>query len=115
MEENLINLLETFGFPVFRQGSLSDEESYPETFFTFWNNSTDEATHYDNQSFSEVGNFDVNIYSTDPDLIYSKLEEAKKLLKQNGYALLDAGHDLGSDEPTHTGRGITVYIRDHSN
>ena len=38
MEDNLIELLATFGYPVLRQGSLAENEQYPPTFFTFWNN-----------------------------------------------------------------------------
>ena len=113
MEDKLIELLESFGYPVFRQGSLSDEEGYPASFFTFWNNLTEEGTHYDNQSHSETGDFDVNFYSTDPGLIYSKLIEAKKLLKQNGYIITDSGHDVMSDEQTHTGRGINVLFTNY--
>ena len=30
MEDKLIELLETFGYPVIRQGSLGEDESYPD-------------------------------------------------------------------------------------
>ena len=110
MEDKLIQLLESFGYPVYRQGSISEDESYPETFFTFWNNLSEESTFYDNESHSEVGDFDVNLYSTDPTLIYTKLKEAKQLLKQNNFIIADSGHDVLSDEQTHTGRGMNVLI-----
>ena len=108
MEDLLIQLLESFEFPVIRQGSLSEGEDYPESFFTFWNNSTIDSTFYDNAEHSEISDFDVNFYSTDPELVYEKLREAKKLLKTNGFICYDSGHDLMSDEPTHIGRGISV-------
>ena len=110
MEDKLIQLLESFGYPVYRQGSISEGESCPETFFTFWNNLSEEGTFYDNESHSEVGDFDVNIYSANPTLIYTTLKEAKQLLKQNNFIIADSGHDVLSDEQTHTGRGMNVLI-----
>lgn len=110
MEDKLIELLEAFGYPVFRQGSLAEDEPYPNSFFTFWNNETPEGTFYDNSNHSETGYFDVNFYSTDPALVYSKLTDAKETLKRNGFTITDSGHDVASDEQSHTGRGITVLL-----
>lgn len=36
MEDKLIELLESFGYPVFLQGSLGSGDDYPSSFFTFW-------------------------------------------------------------------------------
>lgn len=112
MEDLLISLLESFGYPVKRQGSLADDEDYPESFFTFWNNTSYESAFYDNAEHSEIGDFDVNFYSTDPALVYSKIREAKKLLKASNFIVYDSGHDLASDVDTHTGRGISVLYND---
>lgn len=108
MEDLLIEILEAFAYPVIRQGSLSEDEDYPESFFTFWNNATIDSTFYDNEEHSEIGDFDVNFYSTDPELVYSKLREAKKQLKANDFICYEGGHDVMSDVDTHTGRGISV-------
>lgn len=113
MKDLLISLLETFGFPVFLQGTLNENEAYPDSFFTFWNNESSDAAHYDNNAIRYTWNFDVNFYSVDPALVNAKLLEAKTLLKQNGFIVPGKGHDLYSDEPTHTGRGITVLINDN--
>lgn len=112
VEDLLINILESFEVPVIRQGSLSDNEDYPETFFTFWNNLTGESAFYDDESHSELADYDVNIYSSDPSAVYAFLREAKKKLKQNGFSIPDAGHDVASDVDTHTGRGLNaLYIK----
>lgn len=108
MKEILIELLESFGYPVFLQGSLSEDESYPESFFTFWNNNSYDNNHYDNEAASYTWDIDVNFYSIDPELVNTMLLEAKKLLKQNGFIVGGKGYDVASDEPTHTGRGINV-------
>ena len=108
MEDNLIALLESFKLPVIRQGSLAPDEAYPDTFFTFWNSSEAEQSAYSNETASVVYTFQVNVYSTNPGTTYSQMAEVRQLLKANGWETPDRGHDIASDEITHTGRGMTV-------
>lgn len=111
MKDALISLLETFGYPVRLQGSFAEDEQYPESFFTFWNNDTSDGSHYDNDAVNYIWDFDVNFYSIDPALVNTVLLDARRLMKSNGWIMSGKGHDLASDEPTHTGRGINVkYI-----
>ena len=110
MEDKLIELLESFGYPVKRQGSLSEDEQYPETFFTFWNNDEYEATAYDNETKRVTYDFDVNVYSTDPATVYDLIRSARALLKENGFVTPSRGYDVASDEDTHTGRGMNALI-----
>lgn len=110
MEDELIELLATFGYPVMRQGSLTDDGPYPDNFFTFWNNDSYDATHYDNVCVSTVYDYDVNFYSNSPDLTYSKLREAVTVLRSNGWIISGDGYDLASDEDTHTGRGVNALF-----
>lgn len=115
MEDKLIELLETFGYPVILQGSLLPDEPYPDSFFTFWNNFSEGENYYDNDEKSTVYNYDVNFYSTNPELIYTKLREVKRLLKENGFIVSGDGHSVVSDEPTHDGRGLDVlYLKYYS-
>lgn len=113
MKDLLISLLRSFGYPVRLQGSLAKDEPYPESFFTFWNNDSYDGNHYDNDAISDIWNFDVNFYSNNPNLVNTKLLEAKALLKQNGFIVSGSGYDIASDEPTHTGRGINVLFREN--
>lgn len=108
MKDLLIETIEPLGYPVFLQGSLSKDEKYPESFFTFWNNSSDGKAFYDNEEHTFLWDFDLNFYSSDPTLVNSKLLEAKQLLKAAGFSIYGKGHDVASDENTHTGRGINV-------
>lgn len=110
MEDLLIETVEELGYPILRQGSLSPKESYPESFFTFWNNAADGDGFYDNDETQTIWNFDLNFYSVDPSLTYSKLLEAKKLLKEVGFVVTGKGYDAPSDEPTHTGRGMNLLF-----
>ena len=113
MEDELIELLESFDYPVIRQGSLTDNDDYPDDFFTFWNNDTSDGSHYDNETTSLIYNYDVNFYSNSPDHTYDKLREAITLLKANGWIISGDGYDVASDEDTHTGRGVNALYLKH--
>lgn len=111
MKDALITLLETFGYPVRLQGSFAENEQYPDSFFTFWNNDTTDGAHYDNGAISYVWDFDVNFYSTNPTLVNSILLDVRTLLKNNGWIISGKGYDVDADEPTHTGRAINaIYV-----
>ena len=111
MEDLLISTLEALGFPVRLQGSMLPDESYPNHFFTFWNDSADGTGFYSNNEGAILWQYSLNFYSTDPLLVNSKLLEAKELLKGVGFTVTGAGYSVMSDEPTHTGRGITLLYR----
>lgn len=108
MEDALITILESFKYEVYRQGSMSDDQSYPETFITFWNNDSPDHAHYDNTDYGTSWDFDVNVYSTDPSITYSLLDEIRSALKAENWIPTSRGYDVASDEPTHTGRGMNV-------
>ena len=108
MTDKLIELLEGHDYPVYRQGSVTQE--YPDSFFTFWNTDSPDHAHYDNETYGISWAFMVNFYSTDPELTYSVLEEARQTLKDAEFIIYGKGYDVNSDEPTHTGRGFTAYF-----
>lgn len=110
MEDILIELLSTLKYPVIRQGSLAPDETYPNTFFTFWNNDETEHSAYDNDTVNVDYDFDVNVYSTNPDTAYQLLSQARKLLKENGWIIATRGYDVASDEITHIGRGMEILF-----
>lgn len=110
IDDNLIELLETFGFPVYRQGSLAKDAPYPDTFITFWEN-PETTTDYDNDTKFVIYDFNVYVYSIDPELLAATLSAARTLLKQNNFIIVSRGFDVASDEKSHTGKGFEVgYI-----
>lgn len=112
MEDLLIKtLVNAFGYPVILQGSLSPNQPYPTHFFTYWNNAADGSSFYDNDEGAILWLYDLNFYSVDVEAVNSKLLEAKTYLKAAGFTVNGAGHSVASDQPSHTGRGITVLYR----
>ena len=109
MEDALITILESFKYPVFRQGSMNNDEEYPATFFTFWNNESPDHSHYDNDEYGTAWDFNIYVYSNDPVLTYSLLLDARRALKNAGWITPSKGFDAASDQPTHTGRGLEVF------
>lgn len=111
MDELLIDTLAALNYPVRLQGSLLPHEDYPDHFFTYWNNSADGNSFYDNKEGAIVWDYSLNFYSTSPLLVNSILLTAKTLLQEAGFTVTGAGYSVASDEPTHTGRGISVLYR----
>lgn len=97
-------------WPIILQGSMSKEDEYPDSFFTFWNNQTDDDAFYDNNETRTIWNFDLNFYSNDPALVNGVMLEVKPLLKAVGFIPNGSGYDVLSDEPTHTGRGMNLLF-----
>ena len=116
MKEALISIITSeFNEPTMLQGSLDPLTAYPDSFWTLWNRGTDGAAFYDNDARSFVWSFDVFYYSTDPSLVNTRMQQLRTLLKANGWIVQGVGYDAMSDEPTHTGRGITVlYIEQNT-
>lgn len=111
MDEKLREILKPLGYPVKLQGSLLPDEAYPDSFFTFWNDSSDGISFYSNNEGAILWAYSLNFYSTDPLKTNSVLLEAKALLKAAGWIVSGGGYDVPSDEPTHTGRGIGLLYR----
>ena len=109
LEDALITLLESLKYPVYRQGSLTQEQAYPDSFFTFWNDDSPDHSHYDNVNYGTEWIFGVYFYSIDPALTYSEIASARTLLKGAGWVVPSKGFDVVSDEQTHTGRGLMAY------
>ena len=110
MEDYLIELLSSLGYPVYRQGSFDEDDPYPDSFFTFWNTFSPDHDHYDNKEYLTEWEYDVNFYSVDPELTYKVLADARIILKQHKWIVPSRGYDVYSDEATHTGRGMQAIF-----
>lgn len=112
MKDELIKILNATGYPARLQGSIGQEERYPESFWTFWNFDTPE-NYYDNAPVNAVWGFWIFFYSVDPALIDTETGRAIAALRAAGWTVAGRGEDALSDEPTHTGRRLTAYKREN--
>ena len=104
MKQALIEVLETIcPNNVFLQGTLAEDEAYPESFITFWTNYTDDHSHFDNDVNSWDWNFSVIYYSSDPELVGTVPDTIRGLLKAAGFIPQGKGNDIVSDRSSHTG------------
>ena len=108
-EDLLIELLDSFGYPVDRQGSYTEGQPYPPTFMTFWTD-TEDGNHYDDHAATTIWHFDVNVYSNDPDTVIRTIISVKAALEAAGYIVPGKGSDAASDYPTHTGKTLDVWF-----
>ena len=115
MDIALETILKGLGYPVYRQGSMSADAKYPETFLTYWNNASPDHSHYDNDNFGTAWDFNIFVYSSDPDKTYEVLQQARTALKSAGWVCPSKGFDVASDEATHTGRGLEVFYLEIEN
>ena len=76
--DKLLEILEAYKVPVYKQGSMSDDDEYPETFITFWNSDTEDHSHYDNDNYGVTWTYQVYVYSSNPSNTYSILESIRK-------------------------------------
>ena len=109
MVSQLIETLESLGYPVYRQGSLTGE--YPPSFFTFWNPDTVPDMHYDDNLHAVTSEFTVFFYSANPALVWSELGRAAEALRAKGFAIPVVGYDVPSDEQSHIGRALRAYYK----
>lgn len=112
VKQLLIDTLQNaFNYECYLQGTLSDTDEFPDSFFTFFNNDTVDENFFDNSETQTIWDFDLNFYSIDPALVNSVLVQAKPLLKAVGFIVDGKGYDILSNNTNYTGRAINVlYI-----
>lgn len=117
MREQFIALLQTFGLPIFLQGSLNKDSAYPSSFFTYWNDTTEDNAHYDNDTIAFNWQFTIYYYTQNENAAQMDgvFLQIRNLFKQNGWIMTGVGYDVPSDEPTHVGRAIDVYYIQQNN
>ena len=103
MKELLIEKLSELGYPVYLQGSLAENEPYPDSFITFFTIDSPDAAHYDNIAVGTAWEYQVIFYSNNPSLVASISNAIRLKLEIAGFIPQGKGRDIPSDEITHTG------------
>lgn len=106
MEDELIEILESFGCSAYLRGSLNPEDPIPDDFFIFWDNGSRALSHYDNREYSVLYDYGIVYYSTNPSGVYSVVRDLRKELKARGWQVDGDGFTVDSGISTHDGRGI---------
>lgn len=116
MWSKLQEVFEEVGLTYSRQGSFTEGEELPESFFTFWNADTESIFHYDDDDHKTQWFWYVYLYTKNPAIMYSKLEEFIKLAKEKGFNVDGKGIDIPSDVPDYLGRYVRLtYVEDNKN
>lgn len=109
MKQALLNVLNTFVFPVFLHGSLDINEPFPSSFFTFQVLDSPDKYQFDDAPTKTAWEYQVIFYSDDPHKVEQYSEQSRTALKAAGFIPQGKGHDIPSEEPTHTG-WINTYF-----
>ena len=103
MEDALVEILESFGYPVFRQGSMEDGKRYPATFITYRRVGSPDHAYYDNADFGTGWDYSVYVYSSDTNTCFTLTTNIRSALKAAKWIVPSKGSDVTSDEPSHIG------------
>lgn len=103
MKSLLISTLETLGYPVILQGSMTADEPYPESFITFQTMASPEQDFFDGLPHGVQWRYAVIFYTSNPDLMSTVPAHIYNLLRSAGFIPKGRGYDIPSDEPTHSG------------
>ena len=116
MWSKLEEVFQALELPYSRQGSYSSDESYPDSFFTFWNADTPEGGFYDDESHKAIWLWYVYFYTNDPLILYSQMDLFVQKAKEKGFIVEGRGNDIQSDQPDYFGRVVRIrYVEIYNN
>lgn len=98
----LIETIRGVGYDPILQGTMTENETYPDSFVTFFCDGSEER-FFDDESVGTVWSFSVIFYTCDPSLFSTEPQRIRKALKAAGFIPQGKGTDILSDEPTHPG------------
>ena len=107
--EELFSIFEEMGYEYHRQGSLTDE-TYPDSFFTYWNIDTPNTKHRDNDVKEYSIDLMVYWYTNNASLIYSVMDEFIRQAKLKGFIVTGKAYDGNADKDNYFGRLVPVKI-----
>ena len=108
--QKLFSIFEDMGYGdlYFRQGSLSNEDDYPASFFTYWNINSPQMSFYDNKARRYVELIQVCFYANNSDVVYSEMDKFVENAIAAGFVPQGMPHDTPSGKSSHSGRLIVI-------
>ena len=114
IKEKIIDVLGAFNLPLYLQGTMAENEPYPERFLTFFVHSADDESFFDDEATQEVYGVAIMYYDADPERVETfPKNELIPELKEAGFIKTGNGIDVLSDEPTHTGKAFEFLLKDN--
>ena len=110
MIQELTNIIEARGLPVYLQGTMTEQEANNlPRYYTYWNFATPDASHYNNRPTRSVCSCWVYLYTIDDPITAQKeLDGLIAALRAAGWAVEGKGESASSSLKTHIGRRITA-------
>lgn len=109
--DRIYDTLISLGLPVFLQGSLGENEPYPEKFITYWISDSEDESHYDDRVHTVIWYATIIFYSRDMLEIADFSKQIRNLLEEAGFIPQGKGNLIPSDEPGWVGYGVDfVYV-----
>lgn len=93
---------------VFLQGTLTG--AFPDEFVTFWNNSSEDGSNFDNETMTVNYRYQVNVYGQTPSRIASLAAAIRRTLKNAGFIPDGVGYDLPTDRPPYIAKTMTFDV-----
>lgn len=106
--QELFSIFEAMGCEYWIMHQMPANTVYPSSFFTYMTTDAPFVAHYDNMPHAVAWAFMVGFYTDDPGSIDIKILEFVGRLQAAGWIVAGLGEDVQSDEPTHTGRRLTI-------
>lgn len=104
MKETLIEILSQFvGDEVYLQGTMAEDQAYPDKFITYFTSGSDFESFYDNDPNRIDWTLSVIFYSSDPNEVLEIPPQIIRALRSEGFIPINAGMDVISDVISHTG------------
>ena len=100
---------------VYLQGTLNEDETYPQKFITYFVTDTADITFYNNDTAAYEWDFSVMFYSNNPIEVNTIPEQIRKALKAAGFIPQGKGNDIISDEKEYTGWAMDFIYRENVN
>lgn len=100
-----------YGEPIL-QGSMADDEPYPESFITYQIIGSPEQDFFDGVPNGTQWRFNIFFYTSDPALLSTEPTRIYNAMKAAGFIPQGKGFDIPSDEPTHIGwQNEYIYLQ----
>lgn len=107
-KQELFDIFEEMGFEYWLMHQMPANKKYPSSFFTYLTTDAPFIEYHDNKPMAVSWAFMIGFYTDDPGIMDITIIRLMNKLQAAGWIVEGPGEDVESDEPTHTGRRLTI-------